>query len=155
MLFFPAFITCRGHMILDPDDCGWVATLTVLDNRNPAGDRCLTRRFVAYIQRQAEPKGVMILRERTADGLGPVLGSLTGPKEGIVQLDADVNTIIVTYTGRAPGDLTGPFQLQEERIAVPGVWPLALAGVVRVRGVANIIKASVPSAGPAIDPYTK
>jgi hypothetical protein len=141
------------NVILDPDDCGWCATLTTLDNRPGVANRQTLRRFVAYIQRKNAPERQMILCERTATGLSAPLGTLPGPAEGIIQLDADIDAIIVTYTGRVPGDDTGPFRLQEARIPVAGVWPAALAALVRVRQVAYVLANSVPASRPAIDPY--
>ncbi len=141
------------NVILDADDCGWVATLTTLDNRPGVANRQTLRRFVAYIQRKNAPERVMILCERTETGLGPSLGTLPAEMEGIIQLDADIDAIIVTYTGRKPGDTSGPFMLQEARIPVAGVLPAALAALVRIRQVAYIVAGSVPGSRPAIDPF--
>jgi len=141
------------NVILDADDCGWCATLTTLDNRPGVANRQTLRRFVAYIQRSSAPTRQMILCERTATGLSDPLGTLPAAMEGIIQLDADIDTIIVTYTGRKLGDTSGPFMLQEARIPVVGVWPAALAALVRVRQVAYVVANSVPGSRPAIDPF--
>ncbi len=142
------------NVILDNDDCGYVATLTTLDNRPGITDRCLTRRFVACIPRAGASARRMLLRERLAAGLGPSLGTLPGPMEGVLDLAADIDAIVVTYTGRVPGDLNGPFRLQEARITVPGVWPLDLAAAMRVRNVARVVTKYLPSAEPELAPYT-
>jgi len=141
------------NVILDNDDCGWCATLTTLDNRPGVLNRQTLRRFVAYIQRAASPSRQMILCERTEAGLSAPLGTLPAEMEGIVQLDADIDVIIVTYTGRKLGDDNGPFRLQEARIPVAGVWPASLAALVRVRQVAYVLANSVPESRPAIDPF--
>ncbi len=140
------------NTILDPDDCGWCATLTTLDNRPGITDRCLTRRFIAYIQRSGTPARQMLLCERTPTGLGPSLGTLPAAMEGILALDCDIDTIIVTYTGRVPGDLSGPFRLQEARIPVPGIWPLDLAAAMRVRNVARALLTD--DVARYVEPYT-
>lgn len=142
-------------IILDHDDCGWVATLTTLDTRQNNSNTVATRRFVAYIQRQATPSRQMILCERLATGLSPSLGTLPGPMEGIIQLDAGVNEIIVTYTGRIEGDTAGPFKLQETRVPVLGIYPLDLAAAQRVRGIARIVSKYLPAAAGELISYTK
>ena len=53
------------------------------------------------MQRRAAPVNDMILKEDLGDTLGPSLGRLEGDKEGIIQLEADYDAILVYYTGRA------------------------------------------------------
>lgn len=142
-------------IILDDNDCGWVSTLTVLDNRNTAGDRCLTRRFVCYLRRSGPEKRELIIREREAAGLGPILHVVGGEFESMGTLEAEVDALIVTFLGRIEGDTTGPFRLQEERVEVLGIWPLGLAACMRLRNVARIIQVTVPSAAEPIRPYTR
>lgn len=141
-------------MILDPNDCNWVYTITVLDQRTPQIDTCRTRRFVLYLRRKGEYTRNLILRERITGGLGPILHVVGGELESMGTLEAEVDALIITYLGRAAGDPTGPFQLQEERVGVPGIWPLDLAAAMRLRNVARILKANVPATVPMIDPYT-
>lgn len=122
--------------ILDPDDCGWVAVLDALDTRTH--ETCKLRRFVAYIQRKRAPIGDMILCEELGDTLGEPLGRLAGDKEGIIQLVAGVDEIIVYYTGRGVADAPdAPFALRRERIAVPGIFPIGLASLLRIRNIAG------------------
>lgn len=125
-------------IILDADDCGWVAVLDALDTRTTAKDTCQVRRFVAYIQRKRAPIGDMLLCEELGDTLSEPLGRLAGDKEGIVQLVAGVDEIVVYYTGRGVADAPdAPFALRRERIAVPGIYPLDLAAARRLRNIAG------------------
>lgn len=138
-------------IILDADDCGWVATLTTLDTRDPE-DTCRTRRFVAYMQRRTAPANDMILKEDLGDTLGPPLGRLPGDKEGIIQLEADYNAIMVYFTGRAQGaPPDAPFMLCRERIEVAGIAPMAHVAVRRIRNMARLLD----DTDPRFAPYAK
>lgn len=126
--------------VLDSDDCGWVATLTVLDQSVAATDTCKLRHFVVYMQRRAAPVNDMLLCEDLGDRLGPPIGTLPGDKEGIIQLRAEINAITVIYTGRGKGDAPdAPFALRKETVPVPGIWPCELAALMRIRNMARIL----------------
>ena len=137
--------------ILDPHDCGVVAALTVLAYPVASGDSCAIRRFVAYMRR---PDRDILLCEDLGDHLGPKLAEFSGSTEGDVTLQADIGGIIVYFTGRAPGDTTGPFQFQRERVVVSNIWPLDLAATMRVRNLARILSKCVPAAAEELKPYT-
>lgn len=127
--------------ILDTHDCGVVAALTVLAWPVASGDSCTTRRFVAYMRR---PDRDILLCEDLGDHLGPKLWEFPGSTEGDVTLQADVGGILVYFTGRAPADPSGPFQLQRERVPVKDIYPVDLTGVLRVRNTMKIIAAHFP-----------
>ena len=143
------------NVILDADDCGYCATLTTLDTRHNDLTTVATRRFIAYIRREGIAKRRVLICERTATGLGEPLALLPGAMEATVTLDAEQDTIVVTYTGREAGDDTGPFMLQEARIQVLGIYPIDLAAALRVRFVARIVTKYLPSAALELAPYTK
>ena len=142
-------------MILDPHDCVLLASITVLSYPNPSGDSCATRVFLAYMQRVAAPAWQILLCEDLGDRLGPPLGQFAGPKEGSATIDAGIGYLDVRYTGRAIGDTTGPFQLQKERVAIPNIYPLDLAGVLRVRNIAGILTEHLPDLAEDLVPYLK
>lgn len=147
--------------ILDNSDCGAVASITVLFYPTPGSttpvpaDTCTTRRFVAYVQRVDAPAWQVLLCEDLGDALGPPLGSFPGPKEGDFSLEADIGGIWVYYTGRLPGDPSGPFRLQRERVAVADIWPLDLVGVLRVRNISRILEAHLSATARELGPYVK
>lgn len=137
--------------ILDSHDCGVVTSLTVLAYPALSGDSCATRRFVAYTRR---PDRDILLCEDLGDHLGPKLAEFSGSTEGDVTLQADIGGIIVYFTGRQPGDTSGPFQLQRERVTIPNIWPLDLAAALRVRNLARILSKYLPVVAEELKPYT-
>jgi hypothetical protein len=133
-------------------DCAFVAVLDVLDTRHSDINTTATRRFVAYATR---PDFHITIHEETAGGLSAPLATLPGPKQGSVSLLAGIDKIEAYYTGRAEGDLSGPFVAWRIAIPVTGVYPLAFAGVLRVRAVARIVSKYLPIAAGDLLPFTK
>jgi hypothetical protein len=139
------------HMILvDADTILWDA-ITVLDTRPTAPNTITTRTFVVYAKR---PAFQGMLCEEVGDQLIHI-ADLPGPKEGSCKLLCEKDKIIVRYSGRLDGDLSGPFRLRKHAFDIAGVYPLDLAAAARLRNVARIIDSSVPGASPAIDPYCR
>ena len=141
--------------ILDPSDCTLLDTITVLAYPHPSGDSCATRTFVAYMRRVAPPAWEILLCEDLGDRLGAPLGAFPGPKEGSAQIEAVQGALIVYYTGRLPGDVNGPFQLQKVSVPVANIWPLDLAAAQRVRNVAGIVAEHFPDLVGDLAPYVK
>jgi hypothetical protein len=143
-------------VILDPNDCGPVASITMLfyptaGSATPVpADTCTLRRFVAYMRR---PDWDILLREDLGDHLGPPLATFTDQKEGSLTLEPDIGGIVVYYTGRDA--TTGPFQLQRECVSIADVWPVDLVGCLRVRNIANALVKHFPDLARDLGPYTK
>lgn len=104
-------------------DCGFVEAWPTDDGRI----------FVAY---QTRPSGTVYLAEDKGDYLAkidiPPVGAppiiqpgaddgLPGPKQGSVSLFERDGVLYIYYTGRAEGDLTGPFYLWRLTMPVPAV----------------------------------
>ncbi len=142
-------------MILDPNDCVLLSSITVLAYPHPSGDSCKTRTFLAYMQRVDAPAWQVLVCEDLGTSLGPPLGAFPGPKEGSATLEGVEGALIVRYTGRVPGDLNGPFQLQKEIIPVANIWPIDLVACLRVRNVARILSAHFPDLKEDLAAYVK
>jgi hypothetical protein len=141
--------------ILDPRDCVLLASITVLSYPDPSGDSCVTRTFLAYMHRVDAPAWQVLVCEDLGESLGPPLGQFPGPKEGSATIEAGIGYLDVRYTGRAVGDLTGPFQLQKERIVVPNIYPLGLAAALRVRNVTRDMAEHLSDLVSELEPYTR
>lgn len=154
----------QPRVILDPadtTDSGPIASIKVLSYPTPGSttpppaDSCRTRIFTATMHRTGADAWQILLREDLGGKFGPALGSFPGPKEGDVTMEADTGAIVVYYTGRQEGDLTGPFVAQIERVEIADIWPMPDAALARLRNVTRILSRHFPDLAAELAPYIK
>lgn len=144
-------------IILDPRDTIVLDTITVIIWPHPSGDSCATRRYVMRLHRNgADPWQVLVNEEVDGKLVEPALGAFPGPKEAANgSFECEPGVLIVHYSGKTDPDPLAPYQEMEERIAIPGIYPIGLVAAWRVRNVASILVRHFPDLKEDLAPYLK
>lgn len=143
--------------VLDTRDTLVIGGVTVIVWPHPSGDSCATRRYVMRLHRNGDnPWQILVQELRDDETYGPALGTFAGPKEAPNGwLTCEPGMLVVHYSGKIEADPLAPYQEQEERIAVPGIWPIDLTAAWRVQKVCGILVRHFPDLAADLAPYLK
>lgn len=144
-------------IIFDPRDTIVIGGIAVIVWPHPSGDSCATRRYVMRLHRSGADPWQLLVQELHDDGTyGPPLGAFAGPKEAPSGwLTCEPGQLVVHYSGKLDPDPGAPYVEMEERIAMPGVYPIDLTAAWRLRNVAGIVAKHLPAAAGELEPYVK
>jgi hypothetical protein len=127
--------------ILISGDHGFVTSIRAFDSRPTRQTNMATRRFLLASRR---PAWQMALYE-VVEGRVTKLADIPGAKEASASMEAEVDQIRVTYTGRADGAPDGsPMDVCEHVVTVPGIWPIDVGAAARLRSLVGILRKQFP-----------
>jgi len=143
--------------VIDPRDTIVICGVTVIVWPHPSGDSCATRRYVMRLHRSGVDPWQLLVQELHDDGkYGEPLGAFAGPKEAANGwLECREGMLVAHYSGKLDPDPLAPYQEMEERIVIPGIYPIDLVAAWRLRNVCGVLVEHFPDLKVDLTPYVK